>query len=158
MNVSVELFRHHRWANDGLFALCEGLDEHQLEATAAGTMGSIRDTLLHIANTERFCISAIRNEPIEPRRTEFPGVAALREQMRHHGDALVELVQSVPDDAVWTGQWAGVTSIPLQSFFTQAINHATDHRSQVMTILAQLGIETPNLDGWAFHRSQLERP
>jgi uncharacterized damage-inducible protein DinB len=32
----------------------------------------------------------------------------------------------------------------------QAINHATEHRSQVATILTQLGIQPPEMDVWAF--------
>jgi uncharacterized damage-inducible protein DinB len=32
----------------------------------------------------------------------------------------------------------------------QAIHHATEHRTQVLTILSQLGIEPPDLSGWAF--------
>ena len=30
----------------------------------------------------------------------------------------------------------------------QAFNHATEHRSQVCTILTTLGIEPPDLSGW----------
>jgi uncharacterized damage-inducible protein DinB len=32
----------------------------------------------------------------------------------------------------------------------QAINHATEHRSQVMTALTQVGITPPDLDGWSW--------
>ncbi|MCP4140149.1 MAG: hypothetical protein GY755_07650 [Chloroflexi bacterium] len=29
-------------------------------------------------------------------------------------------------------------------------NHAIEHRSQIMTILTQLGIQPPDLDGWTY--------
>ncbi len=32
----------------------------------------------------------------------------------------------------------------------QAINHGTEHRSQVATILSQLGVQAPEMDGWTF--------
>jgi uncharacterized damage-inducible protein DinB len=32
----------------------------------------------------------------------------------------------------------------------QAINHGTEHRSQVATILTQLGIQPPGMDGWTY--------
>jgi uncharacterized damage-inducible protein DinB len=32
----------------------------------------------------------------------------------------------------------------------QAVNHSTEHRSQIATILTQLGIEPPSMDGWTF--------
>jgi uncharacterized damage-inducible protein DinB len=32
----------------------------------------------------------------------------------------------------------------------QAINHATEHRTNITTILAQQGAPTPDIDGWSF--------
>lgn len=32
----------------------------------------------------------------------------------------------------------------------QAINHATEHRAQIMTTLTQAGVEPPSLDGWTY--------
>lgn len=32
----------------------------------------------------------------------------------------------------------------------QAINHGTEHRSQIATILTQLGVEAPEMDGWTY--------
>jgi uncharacterized damage-inducible protein DinB len=40
----------------------------------------------------------------------------------------------------------------------QAINHATDHRSQIATLLGQQGITPPGLDGWSYYRAMSERP
>jgi uncharacterized damage-inducible protein DinB len=155
MSVLVELFRHHRWANDTLYAACEGLDDDQLEATVAGTMGSIRDTLHHLANAERYYVSALKHEPIERRMTEFPGVTALRAQVGRQGDDLIALAGAADPEGVWRGQWGGrEAEIPSAIFFIQAINHATEHRSQVMTILSQLGIEPPVVDAWNFLRRQ----
>jgi uncharacterized damage-inducible protein DinB len=33
---------------------------------------------------------------------------------------------------------------------TQAINHSTEHRAQIATILTQQGIEPPDMSGWAY--------
>jgi uncharacterized damage-inducible protein DinB len=33
---------------------------------------------------------------------------------------------------------------------TQSINHSTEHRSHVMTVLTQVGVEPPELDGWFY--------
>jgi uncharacterized damage-inducible protein DinB len=32
----------------------------------------------------------------------------------------------------------------------QAVNHGTEHRSQIATILTQLGVEPPEMDGWTY--------
>ena len=45
--------------------------------------------------------------------------------------------------------WDGTPrEVPKTVILTQVINHATEHRSQVMTILTQLGIAPPELDAW----------
>jgi len=32
----------------------------------------------------------------------------------------------------------------------QIINHATEHREQISSMLSALGVTSPNLDGWAY--------
>jgi uncharacterized damage-inducible protein DinB len=32
----------------------------------------------------------------------------------------------------------------------QAINHATEHREQISSMLTALGVTPPDLDGWAY--------
>jgi len=32
----------------------------------------------------------------------------------------------------------------------QAINHATEHREQISSMLSALGVTPPELDGWAY--------
>jgi uncharacterized damage-inducible protein DinB len=38
--------------------------------------------------------------------------------------------------------------------FLQAIHHGNDHRTQVCTTLGTLGLEVPDLDGWAYWQEQ----
>jgi uncharacterized damage-inducible protein DinB len=40
--------------------------------------------------------------------------------------------------------------VPAGLLLTQAINHATEHRAQVMTIMTQQGVEPPDLSGWQY--------
>jgi uncharacterized damage-inducible protein DinB len=40
--------------------------------------------------------------------------------------------------------------MPASLILLQAVNHSTEHRSQVATILTQLQIEPPAMDGWAY--------
>ena len=38
----------------------------------------------------------------------------------------------------------------MSSLLVQAINHATEHRTQISAIITQLGIEPPDLSGWVY--------
>jgi uncharacterized damage-inducible protein DinB len=40
--------------------------------------------------------------------------------------------------------------MPVGLFLLQAINHGTEHRSQIATTLTQLGVEPPEMDGWGY--------
>jgi len=40
--------------------------------------------------------------------------------------------------------------MPVPLFLLQAVNHGTEHRSQLATILTQLEVEPPEMDGWAY--------
>ena len=38
----------------------------------------------------------------------------------------------------------------------QAINHATEHRAHVATILSQHGVAPPELDGWTYDEEKVK--
>jgi len=39
---------------------------------------------------------------------------------------------------------------PLASLIAQAIGHSTEHRAQIAAIITQLGLEPPDMSGWAY--------
>jgi uncharacterized damage-inducible protein DinB len=44
--------------------------------------------------------------------------------------------------------------VPKAVILAQAINHATEHRAQIMAILTHLGIQPPELDLWLYFELQ----
>ena len=50
--VLTTLFHHNTWANLKLLDFCEALGDEQLDTSATGTYGSVRDTLHHIVGAE----------------------------------------------------------------------------------------------------------
>ena len=157
----VEMFRHNLWANLRLLDACAALSEDQLGATAPGTYGSVRETLVHIAGSEARYVAVLSGRDPQQAGEEmawenepFPGVEDLRERVRRSSEALVSFVQGHDPEQVLRGDFRGQTyemsvSIPL----LQAINHATEHRAHVMTVLSQCGVEPPVLDGWTYWRT-----
>jgi uncharacterized damage-inducible protein DinB len=150
----VELFRHNQWANLRLLAACSGLSEEQLDASAAGTYGHIADTLVHIlAAEERYVTQLTGNAPERPLRESagFPGFGELEARAQASGDALIKIAERDPFAEVLHGSYQEEPySIRAVVPLVQAIHHATKHRTQVLTILSQQGIEPPDLSGWAF--------
>ena len=157
----VELFRHNLWANLRLLDVCEGVSDEQLDASAPGTYGRVRDTLVHLFAAEgRYVALLTGQQPQHPLRESagFPTFEELRERARGSGEALIEIAARFRATRVLRGTWRGEpyamrAVVPL----IQAINHATEHRSHVVSILSQRGIQPPDLDGWAYGEEAASR-
>jgi uncharacterized damage-inducible protein DinB len=151
----VALFRHNLWANLRLLDACAALDEQQLAATVPGTFGTIYDTLGHIVRAEQGYLRRLSGrEPEHPlRREDTPDIATLHFHAQNTGGGLIEVAANVqPSDAKFV-KWdieGQDRTVPDGILLAQVINHATEHRAQIMTILTQLGIEPPELSGWAY--------
>ena len=159
--ILVELFKHNTWANLRLIDACATVPDERLDAGAPGTYGSIRDTLVHLVGAQERYLSALtRQRPESPLRESngFPGFPDLRERARRTGEGLVAEAahaDSIPTiETTWRGE---PVSLRAFVFFVQAINHATEHRAHVTTILSTVGIEPPQLDGWAYDDDPGER-
>ena len=73
------------------------------------------------------------------------------ESVRTTGAGLIEWAPKVQAGDTVQVDWDGTPrDVPKTIILTQAINHATEHRAQIMAILTQLGIQPPELDGWSY--------
>lgn len=149
----VFLFRHNLWANLTLLDACAALDEAGLGTAAVGTYGAIHDTLRHIVGAEQGYLFQMTGRWPERRlvKDERPDVATLRELGRQTGVALIDVAAAAtPDDVIYLHWDDKRWPYPLGMILNQVINHATEHRAQVLTIMTQLGLAPPDLSGWAF--------
>lgn len=151
-SLLVKLFEHNRWANLRTVAACAGLTDTQLDATVRGTAGSVRDTLMHVAGAEqRYVMRLSGRQPTYGERDGWRGIDALRQALDESGRALVALAGRADPDEVLEGEYQGQAyKLPVATVYVQAINHATEHRSQIATILTQRGVEPPDCSGWAW--------
>jgi uncharacterized damage-inducible protein DinB len=137
-----------------MLQFCARLTDEQLDATLNGTYGSIRSTLEHMVKSERSYFSRISTGKRYDWPADIPPMTAAQmlESARASGQRLIDWAPRVqPTDTVQVMWKDGTpTDVPLTVIVTQAINHATEHRSQIMTLLTQLGIEPPSLDGWSY--------
>ncbi|NJM42439.1 MAG: hypothetical protein HC853_17720 [Anaerolineae bacterium] len=138
--------------------VCAKLTDAQLDATISGTFGTIRDTLHHIVTSERSYFSRISTGQRYSRPADVPPLtlAEMIESAWQTGQGLVAWAAKVqPADAVQIKWLHGeMVAVPLTLFLTQVINHATEHRAQIMAILTQLGVQPPSLDGWTYFAAQ----
>lgn len=153
-----QLYRHNRWANRLILEACRSLTSEQLAATCAGTYGALWPTLAHLAAAESGYVHRLSGEPRilawrEP--DEPPAIAVIADALDRSGARLVELAASTADDHVaeFTTLDGEDVRLPGWLLLAQAIDHGREHRTHVATILTQLGVTPPDIDGWAFAES-----
>ena len=152
-SVLATLFKHNAWANLKLLDFCEGLSDAQLDATAIGCFGSIRDTLRHIVGAEVSYVERVNgklpSQPLAP--DQFPGFAVLKDAARWTSDELFQLAISARQDtSVRQRPPRQPFTYKLASLIVQAVSHSTEHRTQISAIITQLGMEPPDMSGWQY--------
>jgi uncharacterized damage-inducible protein DinB len=152
-SVLTTLFEHNAWANLKLLDFCEHLSDAQLDATAIGCFGSIRDTLRHIVGAEVSYVERVNGKlpakPLAP--DQFPPFAVLKDAVRWAGDELLQLALSArADTSVRQRPPRPMLEYKLASLMVQAVSHSTEHRTQISAIITQLGMEPPDMSGWQY--------
>ncbi|OGO35621.1 MAG: hypothetical protein A2W35_05020 [Chloroflexi bacterium RBG_16_57_11] len=150
-NILVKLFEHNNWANLKIIQACSILNDEQLDAEPqSATKGSIRRTLLHLVASQQGYFSLL-TLPIEARLESHPTYDELQVSASISGEGLLSLARDWPDkyqntrlqttDGYFVEPWV---------VMLQAINHATEHREQIKSMLSSLGVTPPDIDGWDY--------
>jgi uncharacterized damage-inducible protein DinB len=154
MNVNIleKLFEHNNWANLQIIKACAGLSDEQLDAEPqSATMGSIRQTLVHLVAAQRGYLRQL-TLPLEERGARLPlDFADIEEVARFSGEDFVALAGD--ESKIWPDKYIEQPDgyhVEPWVVMVQAINHATEHREQIKSMLSALGITPPEIDGWDY--------
>lgn len=150
-NFLEKVFEHNNWANLQIIQACSALSDEQLDAVPHSvTKGSIRRTLLHLVASQQGYLSLL-TLPVDERLDVHPTTfAELQESARASGEGLMSLArgeqkplksQLQTKDGFYTEPWV---------VMLQIINHATEHREQVKSMLSAVGVTPPDIDGWNY--------
>ena len=149
-----EMFRYSKWANLQLLDACRELPDEVLDATVIGAYGAIRETLRHIAGGQEDFVSRTRGRQHEGELrpgTSWPGVDRLAEILTRTSDELIAIAESLGEDREIDLPFQGKNyRFPTSFFLTHAVAHGNEHRAQITLMLAQGGLVSPDLDGWAY--------
>ncbi len=161
------LYQHSAWATERLIEVCKSLSDEQLDAIHDSTAGSIRATLVHTLSAEQYYLSRVTSHVSADRvqeGEEFPGFDVLKRAAQANGEALAAAAAAHTPDDVVPGRGSDTFSDADASvFLLQAMNHAAEHRTQILSILTTLGHGPPafseQIDGWSWgHHSGAMRP
>jgi uncharacterized damage-inducible protein DinB len=146
-----KLLEHNNWANHRIIQACIALSDEQLDAEPqSATKGSIRRTLTHLVSSQRGYLSLL-TLPIELRLQPASAITDLKESARISGEGLLVLVRDEPSQDLKTQlQTTDGYFVEPWVVMIQVINHATEHREQIKSMLSALGVTPPDIDGWSY--------
>ncbi|MEO8398058.1 MAG: DinB family protein, partial [Chloroflexota bacterium] len=142
----VKFFEHNHWANLQIIQACAALTEAQLDAPpTSATFGTIRETLLHFVGSQASYLRTLTISAEERRATPITlAFADLEESARRSGESFIALARDT--SAIFQPK-------PLQTtdgfyvdpfvVIVQVINHATEHREQIKSMITALGFTPP---------------
>ena len=150
-NFLEKFFEHNNWANLQIIQVCSALSDEQLDAEPRSvTKGSIRSTLLHLVASQQGYLR-ILTLPLEA-RLDAPSVAftELQESASKSGEGLLALARGEQKPLKAQLQTRDGYYVEPWVLMVQVINHATEHREQIKSMLSSLGVTPPNIDGWDY--------
>ncbi len=151
-NILVKLFEHNNWANLQLIQVCSALSDEQLDAEPRSvTEGSIRHTWWHLVAGQQGYLSLLTGTDYRSYWQAPPPFAELQEAARSTGEGLLALAQDESGNSFKTRlQTRDGFYVEPWVVMVQVINHATEHREQIKSMLSALGVTPPDLDGWGY--------
>jgi len=146
-----KIFEHNNWANQKIIEACSALIDEQLDTPPqSATEGTIRSTLLHLVSAQNGYLR-ILTLPLEERQKWVEiTFAEAQGSLKSSGEKLLELARDIsklPETRIQTKDGYYVEAWVLM---VQIINHATEHREQIKSMLTALGVTPPSIDGWDY--------
>ena len=150
----VEMFRYNAWANKTLFEACRSLTEAQLAARVPAVSGSVAELLQHIVGGQQTFVLRTKGRQHEgelSRESEWPGIDRLIALIAETDRTLISIAEKLNGDEEIDLPFMGSRyRFPVRFFLVHAIGHSAEHRTEVKLALEQIGVATPDLDGWHY--------
>jgi uncharacterized damage-inducible protein DinB len=140
------LYDYNYWARDKVWGCCDALSDEQFTRNMGYSWGSIHDLWVHMMSAEWIWFSRLRgaSPAAHLAAADYPTRAAIRARWAEVG-ADVRGYLGTLTDADLTGElhYRSISGTELHNprwaTLMQVINHATDHRAQVLAMVHQLG-------------------
>ena len=145
----VEAVRYNSWANRTLAEFCATLPAGLLASSTEGTYGAIPATFSHLASADTRFLAVVAPLPAglpeDGTTLDLAGAARVFALLAPAWEAFAE--NPGPADRVINDPRGGTRP---GIVFAQLMNHGSEHRTHVQSILGPAGIEGPRIDAWGY--------
>jgi uncharacterized damage-inducible protein DinB len=146
-------YNYGYWANERLMAVIAQLTAEEFTRGVAGSLGSIRNTLVHVMSAEWGWIDRCGGPARGPalKADDYPTVESLIRQWTVVEGHVREFLGTLDDDDLqraieFSLPQTGNRTMSLGALLEHGANHAVHHRGQVALLLRVLGHAPGNFD------------
>ena len=146
------LANYNSWANIQLILWLQNLSEINLNQPVKSSFSTIKLTLLHIWNAEKFWLSFLQNKPSEKFVESYEGnvdvfLNSITKQSIDLENYILSLNEEKLNEIVSIDTPWLKGDQPCSTFIYHVFNHSTYHRGQLITMGRGLGlVNPPNTD------------
>lgn len=149
---------YNAWANRTLINWLKTKPEEAFDKEVASSFPSLKQTLVHIWDTERFWLTVIKQIPAPPsfRHVAYEGtLSELFDHIVNESEAFETFINALSEDELcqlvsFNTPW--VSGIQSRFEFTHhAMNHSTYHRGQLITIGRNVGLTDAPMTDYSFY-------
>ncbi len=148
------LFGYHYWAHDKVWDCIMHLNDAQFTQEQDYSIGSIRNHVVHLMSVDNRWLARVLNTPLPDRLvyTDFPTREAARTRWSTIKTQVLDSVDSLNDDYLNQiitfdlPHRGGIKHNYIWEILAHVVNHGTDHRAQILTILHKMGAPTVEHD------------
>jgi uncharacterized damage-inducible protein DinB len=148
------LFDYNYWANHLMLTTAAQLSPEQLSEPTPFSWGSVRDTLIHTLDSEHMWRNLCQtNQVVNPRLNkieEFPTLDSIAAYWQTEEQAMRSYLNSLNDDAMESivryEIEEGTRERVLWHCLVHVVNHGTQHRSEIATMLTNFGFSPGGID------------
>ena len=154
-----DLYRYNSWANDRIFALCEGLFDGQLDERREMGFGTLRNTMFHVLAAEetwlqRWTTLPSRPFPMEAQGLSLGEISRRLKQVAADRQSLMdrERPEGLQRICSYKDSKGNSYSNRLEGLLLHVANHGIHHRAQALSFLKRLGRTVPGGLDYTFFR------
>ncbi len=144
---ALRLFDYNFWANRKVWNHIVALSEEQFKRPSDYSIGSVHKQVVHLMDAEAVWLARVRAAAPEifHEADVFPTHEAIRARWDEVEANWRSYLNSLPDtDIQGAAEYISRTDgrlyrTPIRESLMQIINHSTDHRSQILALIHQLG-------------------
>lgn len=148
------LFDYNLWAHERVWPGILTLDDEQFARPFDYSLGSVRAQMVHVLSVDNRWLARVAGQPAPDRLDPdaYPSAAALRADWVRMTADQRRVVEALSDAQMANmisydmPQRGGMKHTPRWQILAHVVNHGTDHRAQILSLLYQLGAPTVEQD------------